>query len=353
MNLGIIYKDLGNLDQALASTLKSLELKPDNPIVLINLGGIYKDLGNLDQAIQSFREAAKAETFREKASLEIANIYYKNKLYRNGIALVSELTSKPAKNLMLALYLSVDDKSKFNNCANDLISNQLLESRGIAAIDHANLLYRQNLQNNLPRNTLESISNRPVNRTEFPDSLIEEILEDLREEHLQRRSQGLLVNGTQTSGNILDTPKKAYVELKKLLIKAIDEYSKANSGIIGGDFMVNWRKNMYSLRGWAIIMSKGGNLMSHNHENGFLTGTFYLKMPERKLDKNEGAILFSHQGPDYPQIESEVPEIIIHPRTRDLNIFPSSIFHRTLPFRSDEQRICIAFDIGTRKGKEP
>ena len=34
MNLGGIYKDLGNLDQALASTLKSLELKPDNPTAL-------------------------------------------------------------------------------------------------------------------------------------------------------------------------------------------------------------------------------------------------------------------------------------------------------------------------------
>ena len=40
MNLGI-YKDLGNLDQALAY-LKSLELKPDNPDALMNLGGFYK-----------------------------------------------------------------------------------------------------------------------------------------------------------------------------------------------------------------------------------------------------------------------------------------------------------------------
>ena len=40
-----------NLDQALASTLQSLELKPDNPDALINLGGIYKELGNLDQAL--------------------------------------------------------------------------------------------------------------------------------------------------------------------------------------------------------------------------------------------------------------------------------------------------------------
>ena len=52
-NLGNLYKDLGNLDQALASTLKSLELKPDNPNAHMNLGGINKDLGNLDQALAS------------------------------------------------------------------------------------------------------------------------------------------------------------------------------------------------------------------------------------------------------------------------------------------------------------
>ena len=51
MNLGGIYKDL-NLDQALASTLKSLELKPDNSDAHVNLGGIYKDLA-LDQALAS------------------------------------------------------------------------------------------------------------------------------------------------------------------------------------------------------------------------------------------------------------------------------------------------------------
>ena len=51
MNLGSIYKDLGNLDRALASTLKSLEIKPDNPTAHVNLGSIYKDLGNLNQAL--------------------------------------------------------------------------------------------------------------------------------------------------------------------------------------------------------------------------------------------------------------------------------------------------------------
>ena len=26
-------------------------------------------------------------------------------------------------------------------------------------------------------------------------------------------------------------------------------------------------------------------------------------------------------------------------------LFPSSLFHRTIPFRSDEERLCIAFDL--------
>ena len=51
MNLGIIYKDLGDLDQALAYTLKSLKLKPDNPDTYSMLGAIHKSLGNLDQAL--------------------------------------------------------------------------------------------------------------------------------------------------------------------------------------------------------------------------------------------------------------------------------------------------------------
>ncbi|WP_371807582.1 tetratricopeptide repeat protein, partial [Prochlorococcus sp. P1344] len=52
-NLGNLYRELGNLDQALASTLKSLKLKPNNPDAYHNLGVIYKDLGNLDQALAS------------------------------------------------------------------------------------------------------------------------------------------------------------------------------------------------------------------------------------------------------------------------------------------------------------
>ena len=73
--LGIIYKDLGDLDKALSSTLKSLELKPDNPTVLINLGGIYKDLGNLDQALASTIKSLELKPDNPKALINLGGIY--------------------------------------------------------------------------------------------------------------------------------------------------------------------------------------------------------------------------------------------------------------------------------------
>ena len=54
----VAYKDLGTLIRP-ASTLKALELKPDDPTTLMNLGGIYKDLGDLDQALASTLKSLK------------------------------------------------------------------------------------------------------------------------------------------------------------------------------------------------------------------------------------------------------------------------------------------------------
>ena len=46
MNLGNVYKELGNLDNALSSVMKSIELNPANPSAHYHLAKIYKSLGN-------------------------------------------------------------------------------------------------------------------------------------------------------------------------------------------------------------------------------------------------------------------------------------------------------------------
>ena len=43
-------------------------------------------------------------------------------------------------------------------------------------------------------------------------------------------------------------------------------------------------------------MRAGGNLDSHNHKEGWLSGSFYLKLPESRMGQNdEGKIAFSYK----------------------------------------------------------
>ena len=74
MNLGLIYKDLGELDSALASTLKTLELNPENPAAHMNLGSIYQDLGQLDQALASTTESLKLISKKSRTTANISTL---------------------------------------------------------------------------------------------------------------------------------------------------------------------------------------------------------------------------------------------------------------------------------------
>ena len=71
MNLGGIYKDLGNLDQ-LASTLKSLELNAITPMPM-NLRYL-RDLGNLDQALASTFKSLELKPGHSKALYSLGRI---------------------------------------------------------------------------------------------------------------------------------------------------------------------------------------------------------------------------------------------------------------------------------------
>ena len=56
-NLGNALRDLGQLDDAVASYRRALKIKPDYAEAHNNLGGVLKDQGNMDAAAESFRNA--------------------------------------------------------------------------------------------------------------------------------------------------------------------------------------------------------------------------------------------------------------------------------------------------------
>ena len=106
--------------------------------------------------------------------------------------------------------------------------------------------------------------------------------------------------------------------------------------------ITKWPKK-YNIRAWFVKLLKQGYQKSHIHPTAWLSGVFYLNVP-KNLINNQGAIKLALQGYDYPKYK-KMQKIIFNPRNYDLVIFPSSLFHSTIPFISNNKRCVIPFDI--------
>jgi uncharacterized protein (TIGR02466 family) len=96
-------------------------------------------------------------------------------------------------------------------------------------------------------------------------------------------------------------------------------------------------------------MQQGGHLSAHIHEIGWISGAVYLAMPTPRENSLEGAFEYGTHGDEYPISASKTQQDFltahIMPKVGDIVLFPSSLFHRTIPFNANEERICIAFDL--------
>lgn len=150
--------------------------------------------------------------------------------------------------------------------------------------------------------------------------------------------------GFQTQSSLFSEYKDEYSlkRLSNIILSKISEYKISISD--SEDFFVKDFPMKFSLNGWAVILKKLGNQNSHNHPSGWVSGVVYLKVP-KKISGNEGKIEFSTHGYNFPKINSKIKKQVILPQEGSLILFPSLLYHKTIPFVSDEERISIAFDI--------
>ncbi len=96
---------------------------------------------------------------------------------------------------------------------------------------------------------------------------------------------------------------------------------------------------------WSVRLQPGGFHVSHIHPEGWLSSAFYAETPDAALGAGgrEGWIKFGE--PDLitePKLEAEH---YVKPEPGMLVLFPSYMWHGTVPFHSDESRMTIAFDV--------
>ena len=96
---------------------------------------------------------------------------------------------------------------------------------------------------------------------------------------------------------------------------------------------------------WANVIKSEGFQVPHIHPSGWLSAVYYVKLPKVIHSSGQsGWIEFGEPYQDIPR--TAVPELFtLRPEEGLLLLFPSYFYHRTLPFRSPDQRISIAFDV--------
>ena len=76
------------------------------------------------------------------------------------------------------------------------------------------------------------------------------------------------------------------------------------------------------------------------------SGVLYLALPDRRASGQEGCFELGLHGDDYPVEDGvEFPSRVLEISRGDIVLFPANLFHRTLPFTADSERVCIAFDL--------
>ena len=341
-NLGNALKELGKLEEATTSYRKAIKIKSDYTKAHFNLGNILNDFGKFKEAIPSLLLALKINPNYDEAHNCLAISYKKLEKFEQAITHYKKAnTSESRAQILLCLYVlkKTNEYSKYLSklCKDD--------PKNIKAASISTFVSNQlNLENIYPFCKyplkfifFKNIKSNFIPFKKFINSLINEC-NNLNSVWESRTTK----NGFQSKGNLFKLQTLPIVNLKNIILEVINEY-KIKYKTKPDGFISRW-PNKFSLLGWYNRLLKHGYQRPHIHPGGWLSGCFYLKMP-KLLKEGEGAINFSLHGYDYPIVNSDIPFYQYPPKEGDLILFPSSLFHKTLPFSSNQERHVIAFDI--------
>lgn len=95
---------------------------------------------------------------------------------------------------------------------------------------------------------------------------------------------------------------------------------------------------------WSIELRRDGHHVNHLHPDGWLSSAYYVSVPSEVARGVRRAGWLKFGEPRFP-VPGASPELYVEPRPGRLVLFPSYMWHGTVPIRGAEPRLTIAFDV--------
>ncbi len=342
-NAGFLYFDSGEVAKSMEFHKIAIKLDSKNLNSYRGLGLAEENSGNADEAIKYYKKGLEIDKKDDLLNFSIANIYRVQNKFSDAITYYEFSDAKLSKTNQLECIYKNNDKLLFNHKLKNLINNNVVEPLVASLSAHASARFNQKDEYNFCPNPFEYVCKADLFADQrFNNQLIESFFEEINQSNITKKKQSLLQNGFQSSGNLFLHNSPSINIMKEIINDSIESFRKKfiNHDI---DLIKRWPKN-YSILSWLIVMKKQGNLLAHMHKHGWISGSIYLRIPEKEKE-NEGDIKFSTHGGDYPHDNKIFPSKIVDLKKGNIVMFPSSLFHSTIPFSSNEDRITLAFDV--------
>lgn len=150
-------------------------------------------------------------------------------------------------------------------------------------------------------------------------------------------------HGTQTDGPLFARTDSVLVRVRETMREAVNRFAKALPPDDGSHPALRGprdRRKRFA-GSWSVRLTGSGYHSSHHHPQGWLSAVLYVAVPQT-LSGQEGQLVLGG-SPDDLGLPIH-PLQIVQPRPGRLVIFPSIMWHGTLPFNEGE-RLTIAFDV--------
>ncbi len=345
-NLGTALRDQGKLEEAVLCYKKAISIFPNYADAHSNLGETLRDQGKMDEAIVCYQDALTLNPNHPSANYNMAEFLYLANRFEEAIPYFEKSGIDDwQERSMYCLYKS-EQFSDFKSKLDEISKSTPHNAPFLATLStHYAINFNAEDPYNFCKNGFDFVYNRAIPELSEPNSsLLKQLLEDINNTEIAERVQGMLHNGKQSAGNLFKRPESSFRTLGEIVKREFLNYKNTFSES-SCELIRSFPTDLEFTSSWYVRMKQGGHLDSHIHEIGWISGAVYLAMPQHKKNAEEGGFEYGTHGDNYPKKHDNFPVKRIIPKVGEIVLFPSSLFHRTIPFSSNEERICIAFDL--------
>lgn len=346
-NLGTALRDEGKLDNAIAHFKHAIAMFPNYADAHNYLGECLRDQGNMEEAIKSYLDTLKLNPDHAGANYNMGEFLYLAGRFDEAVGYFERSQLDDWQERALYCIYKGEHFDEFKTKLDEIVRTHKKHDAPFLATLSTHYATNFGVEDtyNFCKNGFDFVYQNSIKELAEPNSqFLKDLLNDINNTAIEVRAQGMITNGKQSAGNLFKRPESSFRKLGELVKQEFINYKNRFAGA-DCELIKSFPKELEFTSSWYVRLRRGGFVDRHIHEVGWISGAVYLVLPTDKKDPSEGCFEYGLHGDNYPQKHNNFPVGIASPSVGDIVLFPSSLFHRTIPFSSNEERICIAFDL--------